>query len=76
MVRLFRFPGKAVANGGPRETEVPDGFHIQPFDAGECGDDVLGDPVGEELLVRIAAHIGTGQHGNRRLVRQREGTYS
>ena len=33
--------------------------------ARQLGDDVLGQPVGEELLLRIAAHIDEGQHGDR-----------
>ena len=34
-------------------------------EARQLGDDVLGQPVGEELLLRIAAHVGEGQHGDR-----------
>ena len=40
--------------------------------AGQSGNDVLRDPVREELLLRVAAHIGERQHCNRRLVRQRQ----
>ena len=35
---------------------------------GQCGDDVLGQTVGEELLFGIPAHIDEGQHGDRRLL--------
>src|SRR5439155_16636135 len=35
-------------------------------------DNVLGDPVGDELLVGVAAHIGERQHRHRGLVRQCE----
>jgi hypothetical protein len=41
--------------------------------ARQGGDYVLGDPVREELLLWVAAHIGEGQHRNRRLVGQRKG---
>jgi hypothetical protein len=34
--------------------------------------DVLGNPVGEKLLLRVAAHIGEGQHRDRRFVGQRQ----
>ncbi len=32
----------------------------------ELGQDILGQPVDEELLLRVAAHVGEGQHGDRR----------
>jgi hypothetical protein len=32
--------------------------------AGQRGDDVLGDPVGHELLLGIPTHVGKGQHGH------------
>ena len=32
------------------------------------GDDVLGQPVAEILLFRVAAHVGEGQHGDGGLV--------
>ena len=41
----------------------------QPAQARERGDDVLGDPVGEVLLLRLAAHVGEGQDGDRGPVR-------
>ena len=36
------------------------------------GDNVLGNPVGEEILLNVA-HIGAGQHCNRRLVWEHKG---
>jgi hypothetical protein len=39
---------------------------------GDSCRDVLDHAVGEIFLLRIAAHIGEGQHGNRRLVGQRQ----
>ena len=33
----------------------------------QVGDDVLGDAVAEVFLLRIAAHVGEGQHGDREL---------
>ncbi len=39
---------------------------------GKLGDDILGDAVGEELLIRIGAHVDEGKHGKRRLVGQLE----
>jgi len=38
----------------------------------QCRDDVLGDPVGEEFLFRVAAHVLESEHRDRRLVWQRE----
>ena len=40
--------------------------HQQLAEARQFGDDVLGQPVGEKLLLRIAAHIDERQHGDRR----------
>ena len=40
-------------------------------EARQLGDDVFGQPVGEELLLRVAAHVGEGQHGDRRHARGR-----
>jgi hypothetical protein len=40
--------------------------------SGERGDDVLGDAVGEEFLLGIAAHIGKRKHRDRGSVGQRE----
>jgi hypothetical protein len=40
--------------------------------ARQRGDDVLGDPIGEKLLLGVTAHIGEGQHRDRGLVWQRE----
>jgi hypothetical protein len=38
----------------------------------ECRDDLLDHAVGEIFLLRVAAHIGEGQHRDRRLVGERE----
>jgi len=38
--------------------------------AREAGQDVLGDPVGEVPLLRVAAHIGEGQDDDGGLVGQ------
>jgi hypothetical protein len=67
---------------------APDLFHIdglalvgeariasddeEPADARQRRDDLLDHAVGEILLLGIAAHIGEGQHRDRRFVRQRE----
>jgi hypothetical protein len=48
------------------------GDHEEPADAGERSDDLFHHAIGEIFLLRIAAHIGEGQHRNRRLVRQWE----
>ena len=48
------------------------GDHEQPAQPGERGDDVLGDAVGEIVLLGIAAEIGERQHRDRRLVGQGE----
>ena len=42
--------------------------HEQLAEPRQLGDDVLGDAVGEELLLRVAAHVVERQHGDRRLV--------
>ena len=39
--------------------------------AGQLGYDVLGDPVGEELLLGVARHVRERQHGDRGLVGKR-----
>ncbi len=38
--------------------------HEQPMDLGKRGDDVLGNAVGEILLLRIAGHVLERQHGD------------
>jgi len=48
------------------------GDHEEPADAGERGDDLLDHAVGEVLLLRVAAHIGKGQHRDRWLVGERQ----
>ena len=47
--------------------------HEEPAQLGQRGDDVLADAVGEILLLRIAAHVGEGQHGDGGPVGQRQG---
>ena len=37
----------------------------EPAQAGQCRDDVLGDPVREVVLLRIATHVGERQDGDR-----------
>ena len=44
----------------------------QPLDARKAGDDVVDHAVGEIFLLGIAAHVLERQHGDRRLVGQRE----
>jgi hypothetical protein len=44
----------------------------QQAEARQLGDDVLGDAVGEVVLLRVARHVGEGQHRDRRLVGDRE----
>ena len=46
----------------------------QPADAGEPGDQILGDAIGKVLLFGIAAHIGERQHRDRGAVGQRQRT--
>ena len=41
----------------------------EPALPGQARNNVLGQPVGEVFLFRIAAHVLKGQHGDRRLVR-------
>ena len=47
--------------------------HEEPAQLGQRGDDVLADAVGEILLLRIAAHVDEGKHGDGRPVGQRQG---
>ncbi len=46
--------------------------HEEPAQLGQCGDDVLADAVGEIVLLRIAGHVGEGQHGDGGPIRQRQ----
>ena len=46
--------------------------HEQPLDPRQSGDDVLDHPVGEIVLLRVAAHVLKRQHRDRRLVGQRK----
>jgi hypothetical protein len=55
-----------------REARIA-GDDEQPADAGERGDDLLHHAVDEIFLLRIAAHIGEGQHRDRRFVGEGEG---
>ncbi len=48
------------------------GNHKQLWDLGEGGNDFLGQAITEILLLGIAAYVDKWQHGNGRLVRQRE----
>jgi hypothetical protein len=44
----------------------------QPAELRKRGDDLLEHAVGDIFLLRVAAQIGKGQDGNRRLVGERE----
>ena len=44
----------------------------QPSDVGKTGDQVLGEAIGEVVLIGIAAHIGEGQHRDRGTVGKRQ----
>ena len=44
----------------------------EPADPGQCRDDVLGDTISKVLLFVIAAEVGKRQHGQRRLVGNRQ----
>ena len=46
--------------------------HEEPAQLRQRGDDVLADAVGEILLLRIAAHVGEGQHRDGGPVGQRQ----
>jgi len=46
------------------------GDHKQPWYLGKGSDDVLGDSITQELLLRVIAHICKRQHGNGRQVGQ------
>src|SRR6266404_3768856 len=46
--------------------------HEQRLEVRKRGNNVLDDAVGEVLLLRIAAHVLEGQHGDRGLVGQSE----
>ena len=46
--------------------------HEEPAQLGKRGDDVLADAVGKILLLRIAAQIGEGKHGDGGPVGQRQ----
>ena len=37
----------------------------QPADVGQAGDQILGDAVGEMILIGIVAHVGERQHRDR-----------
>ena len=47
------------------------GDYREPAVAGEQGQDVFGDTVGEVLLLRVATHVDERQDGDRCLVRPR-----
>src|SRR4051794_12191437 len=44
------------------------GDNEEARELGEVGDEVFGNPVTEVFLLRVAAHIGKRQYGNRRLI--------
>ena len=46
------------------------GDHEQPAQPAEGGGDLLDHAVGEVFLLRVAAHVGERQHGNRRAIGQ------
>ena len=46
--------------------------HEEPAQLGQRGDDILADAVGKILLLRIAAHVGEGKHGDGGPVGQRQ----
>jgi hypothetical protein len=64
--RRYQFVGYQLGEAGIAGDDEP------PADAGECRDDLLDHAVGEIFLLRIAAHIGEGQHCDRRLVGERQ----
>src|SRR5262249_38377296 len=59
---LFHIDGLALVN----EARIA-GDHEEPADAAERGDDLFHHAVREIFLFRVAAHVGEGQHCNRRL---------
>src|SRR5206468_7736306 len=48
------------------------GNHEERAEARQLGNDVLGDPVAEILLFGVATYVREGQHGDRRLVGERQ----
>src|SRR6516164_9169960 len=54
-----------------RKTRIA-GDDEEPSDAGDRGDDLLDHPVGEILLLRIAAEVFERERFDRRLVGQRQ----
>src|SRR5262249_3632819 len=48
------------------------GDYEQPADARETADDVLDHAISEVLLLRVAAQVGEGQPGDRRLIGKTE----
>ena len=48
------------------------GDYEEPSYSRQRGDQILGDPVGKILLVRVAGHVGKRQNCNRRFVGQLE----
>jgi hypothetical protein len=45
------------------ERRIP-GDDQKPGTARQRSDDVLGDPVGDELLLGVSTHVGERQHGH------------
>ena len=64
---LLHFDGLALVRKGAvaRDNE-------EPANLREGGDQVLGDAVGQVLLLRVAGHVVERQHGDRRLLRKGE----
>jgi hypothetical protein len=54
-----------------RKTRIA-GDDEEPFDTRECRNDLLDRAVGEVLLLGVAAHVLKREHGDRRLVGQRQ----
>ena len=61
-IAAFPFEGEAGVAGDDE----------QALEAGQLGDDILGDAIGEIVLLRIAGHIGEGQHRDGGFLGQRE----
>src|SRR5262249_23607303 len=55
-----------------RKTRIT-GDYEEPANAADGSSDLLDHAVGEILLLRVAAHVGEGQHCDRRLVGEGQG---
>ncbi len=56
---LFHVDGLALVGEGGIARD-----HEEPAQFGQCGDDVFTDAIRKILLLRIAAHISKGKHGD------------